>query len=378
MLRPSTNFLPAKIHKISDMQAKKKKNRGLFSPVAAKQRSNPLPVKARDVLTFDELGTFGFACVGVGAVAKAQFVHLADHFPDTVGGFHATLRQQSQMADLSPDKQHGAGILASRHAGTASDARGCIHGHVGGMFRDGNHIGIGNAARGGTDVASRLDDFVEGRAVDNQVADDGERLGAPRLNPNLVAVAELAHVKLTSGHAIIIAVWPTVDVEAAHAADAFATVVVEADRMGDAVVDEVFVQDVEHLKERAVGRDAVYGIGLEMALGTGVFLSPDMECEVHSYQLSVVQFMDCFALLAMTLTVTRAVIARRNDDAIHTQLFVISVRDLNMFINKRFLFHRLGLAVAVVFPCSDIHEVFVVAKGFAVFGLMFGAEMAAA
>ena len=80
----------------------------------------------------------------------------------------------------------------------------------------------------------------------------------------------------------------------------------------------------------------------------------------------------------MTLTVTRAVIARRNADAIHTQLFVISVRDLNMFINKRFLFHRLGLAVAVVFPCSDIHEVFVVAKGFAVFGLVLGAEMAAA
>ena len=192
------------------------------------------------------------------------------------------------MADLGTDKQHGASILASRYAGTATDARGGIHGHVGGMFRDGNHVGIGNAACGGADVASRLDDFVEGRAVDNQVADDGERLGTPWLNPNLVAIFELAHVKLASGHAIIIAVWPTVDIEAAHTADAFATVVVEADGMRDAVIDEVFVQDVEHLKERAVGRDALYGIGLEMALGTGVFLSPDMECEVHSLQLTIV------------------------------------------------------------------------------------------
>jgi hypothetical protein len=46
--------------------------------------------------------------------------------------------------------------------------------------------------------------------------------------------------------------------------------------MGNAVVDELLVQDVEHLKERTIGRDAFQRIGLEMALGAGVLLSPNM------------------------------------------------------------------------------------------------------
>jgi hypothetical protein len=46
--------------------------------------------------------------------------------------------------------------------------------------------------------------------------------------------------------------------------------------MGNAVVDELLVQDVKHLKEGAFGRDAFQRISLEMALGAGVLLTPDM------------------------------------------------------------------------------------------------------
>ena len=203
----------------------------LFSPIAAKQRTNPLPVEARDILPLDEFRTFGFAGVGVGAVAKAQFVHLADHFPDAVGGLHATLGQQSQMADLGSHKQHGTGILAGRNTGTATDAGGSVHGHVGIVFRDGNHVGVRHAARGGADVASRLDDLVKSGTVYHQVADNGERLCTPRLNPNLVAIAELAHVQLAGGDAVVVTMRATVDIESTHAADALAAVVVEADGM---------------------------------------------------------------------------------------------------------------------------------------------------
>ena len=45
---------------------------------------------------------------------------------------------------------------------------------------------------------------------------------------------------------------------------------------GDVVVDELFVQDVEHLKEGTIRRDVVDGVGLEMALGACVLLSPNM------------------------------------------------------------------------------------------------------
>ena len=170
------------------------------------------------------------------------------------------------MADLGTYKQHGAGILTSSHTGTATDARCGIHGHIGFMFWNRNRVGIRHTARGGADVSSSLDDLVECGTVYHKVTDDRERLGTPGLNPNVIAIMELAHVQLTGGDAVIVTMRATVDIESAHAADALATVVVEAHGMGYAVVDELLVQDVEHLKERAVGRDAFQRIGFEMAL----------------------------------------------------------------------------------------------------------------
>ncbi len=180
------------------------------------------------------------------------------------------------MTDLGTYKQHRAGVLTSSHTGTAADAGRGIHGHVGFMFWNRNRVGIRHAARGGADVATRLDDFVECRTVHHEVADDWERLGAPGFNPNVVSIMEFAHVQLAGGDAVVVAMWAAVDIESTHAADALATVVVEAHGMGYAVVDELLVQDVKHLKEGAVGRDAFQRIGLEMTLGTGVFLTPNM------------------------------------------------------------------------------------------------------
>ena len=180
------------------------------------------------------------------------------------------------MTDLSSYKQHGAGILACRHTSATTNARSRVHRHISFLFWDGNCVGIRHAARGGADVASSLDDFVEGGTVNHEVTDDREGLGTPGLNPDVVAITKLAHVELAGGDAIVVAVWATVDIESAHAADALAAVVVEAHGMGNAVVDEPLVQDVKHLKEGTVGRDAIQRISLEMSLGTGVLLSPNM------------------------------------------------------------------------------------------------------
>ena len=235
-----------------------------------------MTIEPRNVLPLDEFRTLGLAGVSVGAIAKAQFIHLGDHLLYSVGSLDFTLGQQSQMANLGTDKQHGAGIFASRHTSAAADARSRIHGHVGLVLWNRNRIGIGDTARGGADVAACLDDLVEGGAVHHQVADNREGFGTPRFNPNVIAVLELPHVKLAGGDAIVVAMGTTVDIESAHAADAFAAVVVEAYGMRDVVVDEPFVQDVEHLKERTVRRDVVDGVGLEMAFGTCVLLSPNM------------------------------------------------------------------------------------------------------
>ena len=185
------------------------------------------------------------------------------------------------MTDLGSHEEHGTGVLAGRHAGTTSDAGSGIHGHLGIMLRDRDHVGIGDAARGGADVTARLDDLVEGRAIHDQVTDDRERLCAPWLNPDLISVVELAHVQLAGGDGIVVAMRATVDIQSTHAADTLTAVIVEAHRMSDMVVDQLLVEDVEHLQERAIRRDVLDGIGLEVALGGGVFLAPNMQSEIH-------------------------------------------------------------------------------------------------
>ncbi len=75
------------------------------------------------------------------------------------------------------------------------------------------------------DVAAGRNHAVERRAV----TDDGERAGAPGLDVDGGAVFEGAHVQLTGGDAGERAVGAAVDEQAAGAADALATVVVEGD-----------------------------------------------------------------------------------------------------------------------------------------------------
>ena len=249
---------------------------GSVATVAAKELANPLTVEACNVLTLDFLGAFSLASVGVGAGAEAELVHLHDHFPDAVGSLDFALREQGKVADLGTDKKHSAGIFTSGDTGSATDTGGSIHGLVGLVLGDGDGVGIGYTASGGADITASLNNLVESGAVHHKVADDGEGLGTPRLNPDLIAIMELAHVKLAGGDTIVVAVGAAIDVEAAHAADTFTAVVVETDGMGYAVVDELLVEDVEHLKERAFRRNVIEMVGLEMAFGAGIFLTPDM------------------------------------------------------------------------------------------------------
>ncbi len=178
-----------------------------------------------------------------------MLVQEHDHLPDAVGGLDFALREQGKVAHLGTDKEHGTGVFASSDTGSAADAGSGIHGLVGLVLGDGDGVGIGNTAGGGADVAACLDDFVEGGAVYHEVADDGEGLGTPRFNPDFVAIVKFAHVKLAGGDTVVVAVGTAIDVQAAHAADAFAAVVVEADGVGNAVVDELLVEDVEHFEE---------------------------------------------------------------------------------------------------------------------------------
>ena len=116
-------------------------------------------------------------------------------------------------------------------------------------------LASGRAADVDRGVAARLDDPVERAAVDDEVLDRaGSALARHGSSTMRVAVLEAAHVELADGRAAVRAVRDAVDQEPAGAADPFAAVRVERDRIL-ALRDQPFVDDVEHLEKRHVGRD---------------------------------------------------------------------------------------------------------------------------
>ena len=131
----------------------------------------------------------------------------------------------------------------------------------------------GNEAAGG-------DHAVERAAVHHQVLDHRERARAPRLQVQLVAVLEVAHVKLAERGAGLRPVRDAVDHAAAHAADALAAIVVERHRLF-ALGDEVLVEHVEHFEERHVLVDVGHLVAHHAALIVRVLLPPDVEDDSH-------------------------------------------------------------------------------------------------
>src|SRR5688572_33302742 len=95
-------------------------------------------------------------------------------------------------------------------------------------LRDQGHVRFRSASDIDGDEAASLNDLVERAAVDDQILDDGKGPCAPRLDPDLIAVFEFAHVQLTCGQLMAArSMRDTVDHHSARAADALATVVIE-------------------------------------------------------------------------------------------------------------------------------------------------------
>ena len=108
----------------------------------------------------------------------------------------------------------------------------------------------------------------------------GKAARPPRLDDDLVAAAEHAHVQLARGGAALRTVGLTVDHQRARATDALAAVVVEDDRIL-ALLDQPLVEDVEQLEERRLVADLGDLVRLEPALFVGAVLAPDLEREVR-------------------------------------------------------------------------------------------------
>ena len=141
-------------------------------------------------------------------------------------------------------------------------------------------VAIGSAAGVDGNESAGLDDAIESGAAGGQVFDDRESLGAPGLDRDRLAIFEMAHVKLAGGGAAVSPVRNAVNDQRAHAADAFAAVRIERNRL-PALLEEAFVDHVEHFQERH-GFDDIRGlVGFEMSGRLPVFLAPNFESQIH-------------------------------------------------------------------------------------------------
>ncbi len=215
----------------------------------------------------------------IGAVAEAFLVHLAHHSEGPAVLLGLALWEEIELPGLGGDEKHGAGVFARGHAGAAADALGGIHGCVGHFFADGQRVGILWRTGAHGDEAAGLLNAVEGAAIDHQILQDGERACTEGLDPDGVTAAEFAHVELAGGGGLFRAVGHSVDLHRAHAADAFAAIVVKGDRLL-AFGNEALIHDVHHFQKGGVIGNVRRVDVLEMT-GLRAVLTPDFEVEVE-------------------------------------------------------------------------------------------------
>src|SRR5215211_3820719 len=100
------------------------------------------------------------------------------------------------MRYLRGREERGRRVLARRHARAALDALRRVHRLLDGWLRDQDAVRVRRAADVDRRIAAGLDDAVQRAAVDDEILDDREGPGAPRLERQRVAVLERSHVEL--------------------------------------------------------------------------------------------------------------------------------------------------------------------------------------
>lgn len=181
-------------------QSAKSRNRCLLAKPLLGLGHDEVAVEAGDVIDRDAFRAGGFAFVKVGAVAETFHFHLIGHGKNALGAFGLALGKEVQRSDFRRGEEHGGGIFAGCHAGTASDAGGGVKRFIRLVLFNRDVVGVGGGTCAHVDVPAGGDDAVKRGAVDDEVAQNRECLGAEGFDPDRIAVLELAHVELAGRH----------------------------------------------------------------------------------------------------------------------------------------------------------------------------------
>ena len=244
-----------------------------------------LAVQAGDMGDSHMLRAFHLAGAGVRAGTEAELVHLGDHGLGPLGTLDLSLRKQCEGTYTGGHEKHGRPVLAGCHTGAAAYAGSTVHALLRSLVGYEDGVPVRNTACTYRNEASGLENLVESLAVHDKVLDYRETLASPRLNRDGLSVLELAHVELAGSYLVVRSVSTPVDVERAGAADTLTAVMVERYRTAalaasldsyrlHPLVYQLLVENVEHLKERAVRGNILDTVCLKMSFGLGVFLTP--------------------------------------------------------------------------------------------------------
>ena len=145
-----------------------------YIPLVGELGLDHLAVQASDVGDSLVLWANSLASASVGAVTKAELVHLGNHVLNTTGCLYATLRKQGELRNLAGYEEHGRTVLASSNASATADARSAVHSLVGILLRNQDGVSILSLTSADRGIATSLDDLIEGVAVNHTVLDDRE------------------------------------------------------------------------------------------------------------------------------------------------------------------------------------------------------------
>src|ERR1700676_904384 len=147
------------------------------------------------------------------------------------------------MSNFRRGKKHRGRIGTRGDARAAADAGGGVKRSFGGILWNEDGIGIRRAASGCGDEAARLNDSIERRPIDSQIAEDGECARTPRFERYRIAVLEETHGKLADRGAAPASVRYSVDQKTTRATNPLAAIVLEGNRRF-ALALKIFIKEI--------------------------------------------------------------------------------------------------------------------------------------
>src|SRR5258706_5550329 len=180
------------------------------------------------------------------------------------------------MSHLRGGEKHSSRIGTGSDACAAADAGCRIKSGFRGILGHQNVICFRSAAGRRGDEASCLNNSIERRTIDGQIAQDGKGTRTPGFQRYRIAVLEETHRELTDRGAAPASVGYSVNQKTACAANSLAAIMLEGHwRLTLGL--KIFVQQIEHLEKRHVRRHALHLIGDKPTGRLGILLPPNFE-----------------------------------------------------------------------------------------------------